>query len=96
MKEWFYQLLHHDTILLDRLVAIILKRVFHSLFGSWMIHLHLEYLRQEFLCDEMECLEPIIHPTIGVFTKLGEAHQENFSSMQQKCKESLNCLSIAR
>lgn len=39
--------------------------------------------------DEMEHLESIIHPTIGVFTKLGEAHQENFASLQQKCKEKL-------
>ncbi len=39
--------------------------------------------------DEMEHLENIIHPTIGLFTKLGEAHQENFASMQQKCNEKL-------
>lgn len=39
--------------------------------------------------DEMEHLESVIHPTIGVFTKLGEAHQENFASLQHKCKEKL-------
>lgn len=39
--------------------------------------------------DEMKYLEPVIRPTIGVFTKLGEAHQENFSSQQQKCMEKL-------
>lgn len=39
--------------------------------------------------DEMKYLEPVIRPTIGVFTKLGEAHQENFSSQQQKCMEKM-------
>jgi len=37
--------------------------------------------------DEMDHLEPIIHPTIGILTKIGEAHQENFTSLQQKCLE---------
>ena len=37
----------------------------------------------------MEYLEPIIRPTIGVLTKIGEAHQENFISLQQKCLEKL-------
>ncbi len=36
---------------------------------------------------EMEALERIIRPTIGVFTCLGDAHQENFTSMEQKCRE---------
>jgi len=36
---------------------------------------------------EMEALEQIIQPTIGVFTGLGDAHQENFNSMKQKCLE---------
>lgn len=39
--------------------------------------------------DEMEHLEPIINPTIGVLTKIGEAHQKNFTSLQQKCMEKL-------
>ncbi len=38
---------------------------------------------------EMEALERIIRPTIGVFTCLGDAHQENFTSMEQKCREKL-------
>ncbi len=39
--------------------------------------------------DEMELLEPVIKPTIGVLTKIGEAHQENFTSLQHKCMEKL-------
>ena len=39
--------------------------------------------------DEMERLQPIIHPTIGIITNIGEAHQENFVSSTQKCLEKL-------
>lgn len=33
---------------------------------------------------EMEKLEQIIKPTIGVFTGLGDAHQQNFKSLKEK------------
>lgn len=39
--------------------------------------------------DEMERLQPIIAPTIGIITNIGEAHQENFLSSNQKCMEKL-------
>ena len=39
---------------------------------------------------EMEHLAAIIQPTIGVFTGLGDAHQENFNSYKQKCLEKLS------
>ena len=38
---------------------------------------------------EMEALQRIIQPTIGVFTGLGDAHQENFGCLEQKCLEKL-------
>jgi alanine racemase len=38
---------------------------------------------------EMEALHDIIQPTIGVFTSLGNAHQENFRSLEEKCMEKL-------
>ena len=38
---------------------------------------------------EMMALHDIIQPTIGVFTSLGAAHQENFRSMEEKCMEKL-------
>ena len=40
--------------------------------------------------DEMDRLQKIIRPTIGIITNLSEAHQENFSNMQQKCAEKLS------
>lgn len=39
--------------------------------------------------DEMERLQPIIAPTVGIITNIGEAHQENFISSTQKCMEKL-------
>ncbi|MBQ7056388.1 MAG: bifunctional UDP-N-acetylmuramoyl-tripeptide:D-alanyl-D-alanine ligase/alanine racemase, partial [Bacteroidaceae bacterium] len=38
---------------------------------------------------EMQALAGIIQPTIGIMTHLGEAHQENFSTPEEKCIEKL-------
>ncbi len=38
---------------------------------------------------EMLALHDMIQPTIGVFTCLGSAHQENFRSLDEKCTEKL-------
>jgi alanine racemase len=40
----------------------------------------------------MFALRDIIQPTIGVFTSLGTAHQENFRSMEEKCMEKLELM----
>jgi len=39
--------------------------------------------------DEMDKLQPMIKPTIGIFTNIGEAHNENFISKNQKVGEKL-------
>lgn len=38
---------------------------------------------------EMDRLEKIIQPTIGIFTNIGEAHSEGFFNLRQKVKEKL-------
>ena len=38
---------------------------------------------------EMLALRDIIQPTIGMFTSMGMAHQENFRSLDEKCMEKL-------
>jgi len=38
---------------------------------------------------EMERLERIIRPDVAVFTSLGDAHQENFLNLEQKCDEKM-------
>ena len=45
--------------------------------------------------DEMTALQQIIKPTIGVFTNIGQAHQENFISFEQKAGEKLNLFTQA-
>ena len=39
--------------------------------------------------DEMQYLAEIIKPTIGILTNIGDAHQENFLSKQEKFREKL-------
>lgn len=38
---------------------------------------------------EMQKLEPMIRPDIGVFTNIGDAHSEGFRSMEEKIREKL-------
>ena len=45
---------------------------------------------------EMQALRAIIQPTIGVMTNIGPAHQENFSTMQEKCHEKLSLFKDAK
>ena len=40
--------------------------------------------------QEMDNLQRIIRPTIGIVTNISSAHQENFSTMQEKCLEKLS------
>jgi len=41
------------------------------------------------LPNEMNRLQNIIQPEIGIFTNIGQAHDENFDSLDQKIKEKL-------
>ena len=45
--------------------------------------------------DEMTALQEVIKPTIGVFTNIGQAHDENFISRVQKAGEKLNLFTKA-
>ena len=46
--------------------------------------------------DEMMALQSIVSPTIGVFTNIGQAHDENFISRVQKAGEKLNLFTKAK
>ncbi|MBR1626034.1 MAG: alanine racemase [Bacteroidales bacterium] len=39
--------------------------------------------------DEMDTLRSVIQPNIGIFTNIGDAHQVNFSSREEKINEKL-------
>ena len=45
--------------------------------------------------DEMMALQEIIRPTIGVFTNIGQAHEENFINRAQKVGEKMNLFTKA-
>nr|MDA3780232.1 UDP-N-acetylmuramoyl-tripeptide--D-alanyl-D-alanine ligase [Bacteroidales bacterium] len=45
--------------------------------------------------NEMENLQKIINPTIGIITNIGEAHQKNFNSITQKINEKLKLFAYA-
>ena len=90
VKEWLYQLLH------DRVTIVRSPRSYNSQTGVplsvWQLNEKTELGIFEAgisLPGEMQRLEPIILPTIGIFTTIGEAHQENFYSQEEKCLEKL-------
>jgi len=90
VKEWLYQLLH------DELSIVRSPRSYNSQTGVplsvWQLNKETELGIFEAgisLPGEMERLQSIILPTIGIFTTLGEAHQENFYSREEKCLEKL-------
>ncbi len=90
VKEWLYQ------VLSDRYNVAHSPRSYNSQIGVplsvWQMNEKTEIgifeagISQP---EEMAKLEPIINPTIGIFTNIGQAHQEGFESMKQKCLEKL-------
>lgn len=45
--------------------------------------------------DEMQNLQAIVDPTIGIFTNIGFAHQENFSDLKHKVREKMKLFTNA-
>lgn len=96
VKEWLYQLLHTDYHIVRS------PRSYNSQIGVplsvWALNETTELGIFEAgisQTHEMELLQPIIQPTIGIFTNLGDAHQENFSGLKQKCEEKLKLFANA-
>jgi Alr-MurF fusion protein len=90
VKEWLYQLLHIDYVITRS------PRSYNSQIGVPLSVWALSESTQLGIFEagisephEMKHLQPIIRPTIGIFTNLGDAHQENFSGLKQKCEEKL-------
>jgi len=90
VKEWLYQLLS------PQMVVTRSPRSYNSQIGVPLSVLLLNENTQVGVFEagisqpgEMMALRDIIQPTIGVFTTLGTAHQENFISKEMKCKEKL-------
>lgn len=88
VKEWLYQ------IMSPQLCVTRSPRSYNSQIGVplsvWLINEHTQLgIFEAGISEpgEMRALRGIIQPTIAVLTNLGTAHQENFSSMEEKCRE---------
>jgi len=90
VKEWLYQLLAPDLSVVKN------PGSYNSQTGVplsvWQLNAHHQVGIFEAgisLPDEMQRLQKIIKPTIGIFTNLGPAHAEGFSSPAQKTREKI-------
>lgn len=88
VKEWLNQLLSADYNIVRS------PRSYNSQIGVplsvWQMQANHDLAIFEAgisMPDEMEKLQPIIQPTIGVLTNIGEAHSENFINQSQKASE---------
>ena len=91
VKELLYQLLHADFNIVRS------PRSYNSQIGVplsvWEMNEHHTLGIFEAGISrphEMDTLRPVISPTIGVITNIGEAHQENFKSAKEKCIDKLS------
>ncbi len=90
VKEWLYQLLNSDYAIVRS------PKSYNSQIGVplsiWQMNAgHQLGIFEAGISqpDEMQQLEKIIEPTIGVFTNIGEAHNEGFLNIRQKINEKL-------
>jgi alanine racemase len=90
VKEWLYQLLSPNFNVCRS------PRSYNSQVGvplsAWLMTSHHDLAVFEAGISEMgemERLEEIIRPTVGVMTNLGSAHQEHFPSYKVKCAEKM-------
>ncbi|MDN3658951.1 bifunctional UDP-N-acetylmuramoyl-tripeptide:D-alanyl-D-alanine ligase/alanine racemase [Ferruginibacter paludis] len=90
VKEWLYQLLHNNYNIVRS------PKSYNSQIGVplsvWQINgAHDLGIFEAGIshADEMERLEKIITPGIGVFTNIGDAHSEGFLNVRQKINEKL-------
>lgn len=90
VKEWLYQMLSAQFAVTRS------PRSYNSQIGVplsvWSLSGHSELgIFEAGISEpgEMDALQRIIQPTIGVFTCLGDAHQENFDTVEEKCMEKL-------
>lgn len=90
IKEWLYQ------VLLDKYSIVKNPGSYNSQLG---VPLSVWQIREQHTLGifeagisqpaEMQQLEKIIQPTIGIFTNLGSAHDEGFTSREEKLHEKL-------
>lgn len=84
VKEWLNQLLNDDFVIVRS------PKSYNSQLGVALSVLNMEPFHQMAIFEagisqpgEMDALQKVIQPTVGVFVNLGMAHRENFSSNAQ-------------
>ncbi|MCU0322128.1 MAG: Mur ligase family protein [Chitinophagaceae bacterium] len=94
VKEWLYQLLSTDYAIVRS------PRSYNSQIGVplsvWQInnsHSLAIFEAGISTVNEMEQLQKIIQPTIGILTNIGNAHDEGFSNATQKLNEKIKLFS---
>lgn len=94
VKEWLFQLLREDKNIVRS------PKSYNSQVGVplsvWEMQAEHELAIFEAgisMPNEMEFLQQIIQPSVGIFTNIGQAHSENFDSEVQKVKEKLKLFS---
>ncbi|MGI8582596.1 MAG: bifunctional UDP-N-acetylmuramoyl-tripeptide:D-alanyl-D-alanine ligase/alanine racemase [Chitinophagaceae bacterium] len=90
VKEWLYQLLERDFNIVRS------PKSYNSQIGVPLSVLQIDKQYTLALVEagisqpgEMDKIEKIIQPTLGIFTNIGEAHSEGFKDKKQKVKEKL-------
>lgn len=90
VKEWIYQSLHKENPVFRS------PRSYNSQVGVPLSVLMIRQRDRIAVLEagisqpgEMEKLEKIISPETGIITNIGEAHQENFSSIVEKLEEKI-------
>jgi len=88
VKEWLWQLLRED-VQIERS-----PRSYNSQIGVPLSVWQMDETTELGIFEagisqpgEMDKLQPIISPEIGILTNIGAAHQENFNSLEQKAAE---------
>ena len=95
-KEWLYQILSTLPDPADAMTVTRSPRSYNSQIGVplsvWLMNDQTQVgIFEAGISEpgEMKALRDIIQPTIAVLTNIGSAHQENFTSIEEKCREKL-------
>ncbi|MBK7406747.1 MAG: hypothetical protein IPJ40_00920 [Saprospirales bacterium] len=96
VKEWLYQLLRDDFHMVRS------PKSYNSQVGVPLSVWQMQTTHELALFEagisqvgEMEHLAPVIAPTIGLLTNIGDAHNEGFPSQESKLREKLNLFQSA-
>ncbi len=94
IKEWLWQLISPEKIIVRS------PKSYNSQIGVPLSVWQMKSLHNLAIIEagisqpgEMEHLEKIIRPTIGIFTNIGHAHDQYFNSQEQKTNEKLKLFS---